>query len=492
MPEDQAPPPAPSAEESRPSLPPEGIKSALRRIPQVDQLLKDLAGTPDLAEKPREVLAAQVRRVLDVLKGRIFSGSMDAPAVEAWFREGRWIAEIRKGLDRPAYHVRVLNATGVVLHTGLGRAPLAREAREALRDCAGYCRLEVDPVTGERSRREDAVRDLLVRITGAESALVVNNNAAATLLALNSLAAGGEVPVARGEMVEIGGSYRMPEVMRYAGCTLVDVGCTNKVYVRDYRAAVTERTALFLKVHTSNYRIDGFTERPSLADLCALGRELEIPVMEDLGSGLLLSEPVPGLEDEPLVRESVSAGADLVCFSGDKLLGGPQAGIILGKKEAVEKCRRNPLYRAVRCDKLALSALEATLRIYDSGEEVAWRIPALRHLLTPLEELRRKARRLKGFIDRKRLPGLETSLLDGNSRAGSGSAPGRDLPTRLVGLKAGFSAQALVRRLRGGPIPLFARVREEQVLLDPRTLEEEEIPLAAEAVAWAVGGDGKD
>ena len=485
---DQVTPPSPPEEEPRPPLSPEEIKAALREIPQVDQLLRGFAQVPELAGKPREILAAQVRRILDVLKGRIFSGFMDASAVEAWFREGRLVAEVRKGLDRPAYHARVLNATGVVLHTGLGRAPLAREARDALRDCSGYCRLEVDPVTGDRSRREDAVRELLVRITGAESALVVNNNAAATLLALNSLAAGGEVPVARGEMVEIGGSYRMPEVMRYAGCTLVDVGCTNKVYVRDYRAAVTERTALFLKVHTSNYRIDGFTEMPALADLCALGKELEIPVMEDLGSGLLLSEPIPGLEDEPRVKESVAAGVDLVCFSGDKLLGGPQAGIILGKKEVVEKCRRNPVYRAVRCDKLALSALEATLRIYDSGEEVVWRVPALRHLLAPLEELRRKARRLKGFIDRKKLPGLETTLLDGVSRAGSGSAPGREIPTRLVGLQVELSAQALVRRLRGAPIPLFARVREELVLLDPRTLEEEEIPLAADAVAWALTG----
>ncbi len=480
-------PPSHQDEEAKAHLSQEEIRAALREVPQVDQILRSLAETEDLGGKPREILARQVRRVLDVLKGRIFSGFMDAAQVKAWFEEGRLLEEVRKGLERPAYHARVLNATGVVLHTGLGRAPLAREARETLQSCAGYCRLEVDPLTGERSRREDAVRELLVRITGAESALVVNNNAAATLLALNSLAAGGEVPVSRAEMVEIGGSYRMPEVMRYAGCKLVDVGCTNKTYLRDYRAACNERTALLLKVHTSNYRIHGFTETTSLEELCSLGRELEIPVMEDLGSGQLWPEPIPGLEDEPLVKDSVAAGADLVCFSGDKLLGGPQAGIIVGSKEAVEKCRRNPLYRAVRCDKLALSALEATLAVYDSGEEVSWRIPALRFLMAPLEELRRKARRLKGYIDRKKIPGLETCLMDGTSRAGSGSAPDRELPTRLVGLKGSMSAEKFLRRLRAAPIPLFARVREEMVLLDPRTLEEEEIPLAADSVEWALG-----
>lgn len=486
--EDAADPVEPPAEEGGDEAPSaaEATRAALRELPQVEQLLQRLAAEPGVADRPRPVVARELRLALDLLRSRILSGELGAREVAAWFEGPGFPAHMRQRLSSPPYHIGVINATGVVLHTGLGRAPLSPEAREALLAGAGYCRLEVDAVTGERSRREDAVRDLLLRITGAESALVVNNNAAATLLALNTLAVGREVCVSRGEMVEIGGSYRMPEVMRSAGCRLVDVGCTNRTYARDYRAAVTERTGLFLRVHTSNYRINGFTERPSLAELVALGRELEIPVVDDLGSGQLWPEGIPGLEDEPRVQDAVAAGAALVLFSGDKLLGGCQAGILVGQRSAVDACHRNPLYRAVRCGKLSLIALEATLRIYASAERVPDRIPTLGLLLLPLEELRRKARRLKAAIDRKHLPGLGTFLMDGASRAGSGSAPDRDLPTRLVALKAPCPAEHLVRRLRAGPIPVFARVSGETVLLDPRTIDDEEAALVAEAVAGAL------
>ncbi len=467
----------------------ENVKQALREIPQVEALLKRLEQVEGIGDKPREVQKSELKRLLESIRRKIMDGAMNIDDVRNFFGGEDLIREMKERLSFPPYHVGVINATGVVMHTGLGRAPLAREAVEAIASCSRYCRLEVDPLTGERSRREEAVKELLIGLTGAESGLVVNNNAGATLLALNTLASGKEVAVSRAEMVEIGGSYRMPEVMRYAGCRLVDVGCTNRTYVSDFRAAVTEETALFLKVHTSNYRISGFVERPSLEDLVNLGKEMDIPVMEDLGSGFLWEEPVPGLEEEPRVKDSVAAGADIICFSGDKLLGACQAGIIIGRRELVERCRRNPLYRALRCDKLCLSALEATLRIYSSKELVEERIPALRYLLRDYEELKKKARRLKAAIDRKGIDGLGTFLIDGTSRAGSGSAPDQDLPTRLVALKPPCDVEVLVKRMRMGSIPVFARVSGDTVLLDPRTLEDEEISLVADAVEWALKGN---
>jgi L-seryl-tRNA(Ser) seleniumtransferase len=368
----------------------------------------------------------------------------------------------------------------VVLHTGIGRAVLAPEAVAALAALAGHSqRLEIDLETGARGGRDEGCAVLLRELTGCEDATVVNNNAAATLLLLAATARGKGVVLSRGELVEIGGSFRIPEVMRESGAILVEVGTTNRTHLRDYGDAIDERTGMILKVHTSNYRVEGFTAEVEIEDLVALGKERGVPVGHDLGSGCAVDLASRGIAGEPLLRRSVAAGADLICFSGDKLLGGPQAGIIVGRRESVERCRRHPLFRAMRPGRLVYTALEATLRLYGAGEATACeRIPALRQLTAPAASLRTRARRLARRL--AGCPEIAVSVVPCTSQAGSGALPAREIASWGVRVApASRSAQELAAELRTGDPAILARVHEDAVLFDVRTLSDEELDLIA-------------
>lgn len=382
---------------------------------------------------------------------------------------------------------RVINATGVIIHTNLGRAPLARAAAErAALLSAGYTNLEYDLTAGARGKRDVHAERLLCRLTGAEAAVVVNNNAAATMLVLASLAAGREVIISRGELVEIGGGFRIPDVLAQSGAVLREVGTTNRTRVADYAAAISDRTALLLRVHPSNFRIEGFTERPSLPDLVELGRRFTLPVVEDVGSGYLESsrlvdadEPrTAALHDEPRVIESVGAGADVVMFSGDKLLGGPQAGIIVGRRDLVDRIRSHPLMRALRVDKLTYAALEATLEEYAAGRERTT-VPVAAMIATPVRAIEQRARALTDALVKC---GVRAATADGVSTIGGGSAPGATLPTCLVVVEhASHSANDLEQWLREQAVPIIARIERDRLVLDLRTVD----PLDDERIASA-------
>jgi L-seryl-tRNA(Ser) seleniumtransferase len=375
----------------------------------------------------------------------------------------------------------VVNATGVVLHTNLGRAPLADVALRAIDTAArGYSNLEYDIEQGARGSRHDHCRGLLAQLTGAQDALVVNNNAAALILAMNTLAAGREAVISRGELVEIGGSFRVPEILARSGARMVDVGTTNRTHLEDYRRALGPRTALLLQVHPSNFRVSGFTASVALGDLVALGAEHDIPVVNDLGSGLLLDAAALGLPHEPTPAEALRAGAAVVTMSGDKLLGGPQAGLVLGQRRYVEAMRRNPLCRALRVDKLTLAALEATLRLYRDEPHALTEIPTLRMLAMPASEL---AERADGIATRLREFGLDAETRDGESVVGGGAFPIHGIPARLVCVAppAG-SAEQLERALRLHDPPVITRIADDRVVIDPRTLQAGELDIVVRAV----------
>lgn len=367
--------------------------------------------------------------------------------------------------------VRVVNATGVVIHTNLGRAVLPREAVDAVnRVAAGYSNLEFDLAQGRRGPRAPSLEALLCELTGAEAACVVNNNAASILLILEALARGREVVVSRSELIEIGNGFRLPEVLERSGATLIEVGTTNRTYPADYARSVSERTALLMKSHSSNFRIIGFTREVTATELAAVGREAGVLTVIDLGSGALVDLPRLGLPYEPTVRECVQAGLDLVCFSGDKLLGGPQAGIIVGQREAVERCARNPLMRALRCDKMTLAALEATLLLYRDADGVTESVPVLTMLGASPATLEARARalaaRLCGALGEK----AAVEVAPGRSLPGGGSLPGHDLPTWLVSLRSTLPEEAWAARLRGASTPVVVRVDEGRIVMDVRTL----------------------
>jgi L-seryl-tRNA(Ser) seleniumtransferase len=387
---------------------------------------------------------------------------------------------------------RVVNASGVILHTGLGRAVLPEEALDAIRrEAATYCSLALDLGTGGRAHRERSVASLLTDLTGAEAATVVNNNAAATLLALSATCEGREAIVSRGQLVEIGGSFRLPDVMAQSGATMVSVGTTNATRLDDYRSAVTERTGLLVRVHTSNYKIAGAASDVSLADLVALGREHGIPVLDDLGAGALVDLRSLGFPEEPLIADSIALGAELITCSGDKLIGGPQSGIVLGRADLVGRIRRHPLFRCVRVDKLALVALEATLRLFRDGDGLSERHPTLRMMTLGREDVEPRARALAETIRRVVSPEVEVDLVDGSSRVGSGSLPVHDLPTVLVALRdPRTEAGTVSRRLRERTVPIIARVRRDRVLLDPRTLQDGDDEALAAACADVLGTGG--
>lgn len=460
-------------------------KKDLRNIPSVSSLLE----MPEISEfcssYPRSLVVSTIREVLDKLRESIGrSGTSDTdispPAILSLVKE--------RLLERGKVPIRrVINATGVLVHTGLGRAPLASEALEAVKDIAeGYCSLEVDLLTGKRSSRGDHIESLAVALTGAEAAMVVNNNAAAVLLALDTLARGKEVIISRSQLVEIGGSFRMPEVMAKSGAIMVEVGTTNRTYISDYRKAITLNTALILKVHSSNFRIIGFTASPELEELVRMAREFEIPVMYDVGSGALFNLETYGLPYEPTVEESVGAGTDIITFSTDKLLGGPQGGLVVGKKRFIDMMKRNPLARALRIDKLTIAALEATLRLYADKSEIAKHLPILRMLTRPLEDIEKESRRFIKELSRRSDGGITATLEDGFSAVGGGSLPGEEVPTKLVSLSTEKpSAQELSDELRQNNPPIFGRIENDRLLLDLRTVSDK---ADVEAILSAVLG----
>jgi len=469
-----------------------GKEHLLRSLPGVDEVLRWEEVVELLAHHPRPLVVEAARKAIGQLRAQILAETgTEEPDLSRPALVGR-VQEILAAETTPNLR-RVINATGVVLHTNLGRAVLAEAAREQLATIArGYSNLEIDLETGERGSRYSHVEELLIRLTGAEGALVVNNNAAAVLLALNTLARGKEVLVSRGQLVEIGGAFRIPEVMEWSGCRLVEVGTTNRTRLEDYRRAAGPDTALLLKVHTSNYRILGFTAEVGGGELVSLGQELGLPVMEDLGSGVLLDLSPYGLPGEPTVQESVAAGIDVITFSGDKLLGGPQAGIIVGKNRYLEAMKKNPLTRALRIDKLTLGALEATLRLYLNPGEVLEKLPVLRMLTVPLDTLAGRARALAGQIEAAVGPCLLVEVVREQSQVGGGAMPLAQLPTWAVALASpSLTAAALAARLRQGEPPVLARIAAERVLLDVRTLqegEEEEICTALAKICRPAAG----
>lgn len=371
---------------------------------------------------------------------------------------------------------RAVNATGVIVHTNLGRSVLSREAVEAVVQVAqNHSTLEIDVESGKRGSRQEHVCRLLTELTGAESALVVNNNAAAVLLAINSLARGLEVVISRGQLVEIGGSFRMPDIIRRAGAKLVEVGTTNRTRISDYDDAISVETALLLRCHPSNFKTVGFVEEASLEEMVELAESRFIPVVDDLGSGALVDVSKYGLDYEPTVQDSIKAGASLVCFSGDKLLGASQAGIMVGKKEIIDECRHNPLARALRIDKLTLAALEATLRVYRYGDP--WTaIPTLAAISRPLADITSQANRLNRRINSLHIPGLVSSVEVAYSETGGGSLPGQSLETRAIALKSeAISAEDLGEHFRGNEPPIFGRITRDAFLLDMRTVTSQEV-----------------
>ncbi len=432
------------------------MDESYRSLPSVDEVLSRLV--PLRARFPHRVIAGEIRRALDAARASIRSGAAAPSDIESR------VLRALEDLETPSLR-RVINATGVILHTNLGRAPLAPFA-----PAFGYSNLEYDLAAGNRGKRDAHIAGLLERLLGRPG-IAVNNNAAAVYLALHELAAGFEVVVSRGELIEIGDGFRIPEIMEHTGAVLREVGTTNRTRVEDYRAAIGERTRLLLRVHPSNFQMRGFTGRPTLEELVALGNETGIPVYEDLGSGSIADLQPFGI-DEPTVEASLAAGAGLVSFSGDKLLGGPQAGILAGRPDLVARLRRNPMYRALRLDKLILQALETTLRrlLLECWDQ----IPALRMIRTPADEIRARARRL---LDG--LPGIAAEIVRGESLIGGGSTPEQSLETWLVAVAAP-DVVALDRQLRSSDPPVIARIERDLLLLDLRTVfPEEEAELTA-------------
>lgn len=452
--------------------------AALRLLPSVDQLLRHDA----LAKLSKPAVTRVVRELVDELRAAALDGSMDVDAIQRRCATSALVSEVTGRCEamQRRRHERVYNATGIVLHTGIGRAPLAPAAIDAVAAAAGYAIVEVDPVTGQRDQREVAVASLLTELTGAGGALIVNNNAAATTLMLAALTAGTEVVVSRGELVEIGGGFRVPDVMKRAGCEMVEVGATNKTHVADFRGATTERTSAFLKVHPSNFRIEGFASTPSVQELRDLAdaSEGDVQVLDDLGSGLLWDEPLPGLGEEPRVSGSLKQGAHVTCFSGDKLLGGPQCGILLGDAARIARCRAHPLYRAMRCDKLTHAALEATLLLYRDANPLRT-IPTLQMLSAVPEGLRDRAQSLATLLG-----DFGAEVVASDSFAGSGANPAKPLPSFATAFPGGDRECDLLRASR--PVSVFARVADGKVMLDARSLLLEDLDAVALAVRQAL------
>jgi L-seryl-tRNA(Ser) seleniumtransferase len=457
------------------------VQGLLRALPSVDVLIGALAGESALAGVPRPRLAAAVREALNAERRRLLEAG--GPAADAATLGGRIVAALtRSGLFSLA---PVINATGVVLHTNLGRALLSPLAQQRLHEVAGsYSNLEMDVSRKERGSRYSHVEGLLRRLSGAEAAIVVNNCAAAVLLALESLARGKEVIVSRGELIEIGGEFRIPDILRRSGAVLREVGATNRTHLKDYVNALGPETGMILKVHTSNYRVVGFTAAVSSRELAELGRARGITVMEDLGSGCLVDLTRYGFPYEPTVPEVVASGVDLVSFSGDKLLGGPQAGIVVGRAELMERLARNPLNRALRIDKFTIAALEATLYAYEAGTALET-IPTLRMLTEPLASIRRRALKVIARTGPAAVRALGAAVIESSSQVGGGALPTVELPSAVIALGTRERpAEGLDEALRTGHPPVLGRLLDDRLLLDCRTvLPTDVVALAARLAA---------
>ncbi|MBK7876391.1 MAG: L-seryl-tRNA(Sec) selenium transferase [Planctomycetes bacterium] len=472
--------------------PPTDRESAFRLLPAMDELLRAPRAAALCARAPRALVQELAAAELAAWRDDIKAGRLDAAELEARLAAGELFTRLEQRLARELGRgvVRAVNASGVVLNTGLGRAPVHPEAAEAMRVAAeSYCVLEVDRWSGERNQRDDYLSDLLRRLTGAEAGIGVNNNAGAVLLLFSTFAQGRSAIVSRGELVEIGGSFRVPNVMERAGAELVEVGTTNRTRLADYASAIDARTGLLIKVHTSNFRVVGFTEEATADELARLGRERGVTSAYDLGSGLWEGDGAPALAPllggEPLLLDAVKSGVDVVTFSGDKLLGGPQAGLLVGRRATIAALRKNPLYRALRLDKVALAGLEKTLELLLAGRGAE--LPARAMLAATANELRPRAEELQRALSA--LPGLALELVSEGSQPGSGSAPGVLLPTWAVRVRpARGSAGALAARLRAAPVPVFTRVQDDAVLLDPRTLLPGDLERLVDAFRGALAG----
>jgi L-seryl-tRNA(Ser) seleniumtransferase len=478
----------------------------LRSLPSIERLLARPAATRLVEQLGRDRVRDLLRDILDELRrellevrspksevrrekaaqgGDFLFHADSRPLTSDFFLEEiERRLEARGGLAAQPSLRRVINATGVILHTNLGRAPLAREAIDAVVETAAhYSNLEYDLERGERGHREAHCRELLARLVASEAAIVANNNAAAVMLVLNTLAEGGEVIVSRGELIEIGGSFRIPEVMEKSGARLREVGTTNRTHISDYERAINDQTRLLLRVHPSNYRIIGFTERPAIAELVDLSQRTGVPTFEDLGSGCLIDLAPYGVKDEPVVAESLKAGIAVVSFSGDKLLGGPQAGIIAGTRAIIDRVRQNPLMRALRVDKMTYAALEATLRLYERGVAPV-RVPVIRAMAASFAELRERAARFGDLVMQTTQGRMGATIEDGDSVIGGGSAPEVRLPTALVAIRVeALSASAIGERLRTQPVPIIARTERDRVLIDLRTVAADEEAVILDALA---------
>lgn len=459
----------------------------LQQLPSVDRVLHDELIREQLAACPRRIAVEIIRDTIEQMRARILSdaqasGEEDVEAAAVRTAAGK-IAQFLK-----THYCRVVNASGIVLHTGLGRAVLPQAAMQQIQEeLAGYSLLQVGIDDGKRSRRDERIEELLKMLTGAEAAMVVNNNAAATALVLNTIAKDKEVIVSRGQLVEIGGSFRLPDVMAFSGAKLVEVGTTNKTHLRDYENAITENTAAILRVHPSNYKIQGFTSEVSPRDLVELAHAKGLVLFDDVGAGSLIDFSKYGFDKEPTLLESVQAGADIITSSGDKLIGASQAGIILGRADIIQKARKNQFARIVRVDKFTLAALEATLKLFLDEQTALQEVPTLRMLLRPVDSIGRQALRIAAKL-RKSCPNAEVKVLDGFSEAGSGSLPGQNLPTRLVAISSSrWSSLELAKRLRSYKTPVFTRIQNEQVLIDPRTLLKGDEQVLLEALTEGLG-----
>lgn len=481
------------------------MNKIFRKIPKVDNILEiDKIKNLDCSNK---ILMSAIRRALDTKREKIKTILDENPSfdyekknyfthhekiydkiksnIDKIISEKEIVKEIINNIEKVTKKKlkRLINATGIVLHTNMGRSLIDRESFEnAMEIACNYSNLEFDLETGKRGTRYNHLEDLLIELTGAEAVHIVNNNAAATMLVLSTMANEKEVIVSRGELVEIGGSFRIPDIMKISNAKLIEVGCTNKTHYRDYENAITEDTALLMKVHTSNYQIQGFTEEVELEELKTLSKEKDIAVYMDLGSGSLVDLSLKKIGNEPSVESLIKKGADIISFSGDKLLGSTQAGIIIGKKKYIEKMKKHQLTRAIRVDKVALSLLETSLRHYLDEEKVYDKIPSLRMLTMTKEELAKKSGKLKDELNQLESK-IELELIDGNSEVGGGSLPTFKLDTKLLSIKSKkYQASEIVKKLRENKIPIIARINDERVLFDTRTIDLSEFDIIKEAL----------
>jgi L-seryl-tRNA(Ser) seleniumtransferase len=460
----------------------ENSQELLKKLPSVDNLLKDAQLISFFNNVPRKIIVNAVRQAVEQARELIIKEKADYEQKDIY---QKIISEAKSQIDsfRRSYYRRVINATGIILHTGLGRAVLAKEAIEQIHnELSGYSLLQLDTQSGKRSKRDDRIEWLLQQLTGAEAATVVNNNAAATAIVLNTIAKGKEVIVSRGQLVEIGGSFRLPAVMEFSGAKLVEVGTTNRTHPADYENAITENTAAILRVHPSNYKIQGFVSEVALNELVKIAHSHNLVMIDDVGSGALFDFTKFGFAPEPTLPESIAAGADIVTSSADKLIGASQAGLILGKQNLIKAIRKNPFARIVRVGKLTLAALEATLKLFFDEDQAIQKVPTLQMMLADISEIAKKAETIATRLSKLKV-NAKVEITDGFSETGSGSLPTQQLATKLVSIEAkNMNAETLAEKLRQNNPPIIARISEDKVMMDPRTLREEDDSIIVEAL----------